>query len=165
MIARFTLGAVCSLLLFLFFALAGTFSLLAYTSQPLRIEILEYISQGPALYLRGALLLFGLAALVLVLGVFTFGKRYYHLTGKTASVDLRLIRPLIQEAWEGKLALKKISLNPNRRLEILAEMPTNDLEAHEEELSSLEKKIADLLNKKIGYEHSFSLILAPKKCD
>ena len=159
--ARSLFAAIATLLLFLLFAFGAIFSLAGYSSPTFRLAILDHLTcEGASFYFQIGLFSSLLALGTLALGLYTFGRRYYHLEMGGASIDLQLIRPLIQEAWgNSAVVLKKVALSPRRRLELTAEVESADLELYEKELETLESKIADLLARKVGYRHKISLVL------
>lgn len=161
--ARSFFAAVATLLLFILFAFGATFAFFAYGSPLLRLQIAEHlVRESSSLYFQIALFCSLSAIATLALGIYTFGRRYYHLEMGGASIDLQLIRPIVQEAWgEASMTLKKVSLSPRRRLELIAEVSGDDLELYEKELEVLESKIEGLLARKVGYRHKISLVLFP----
>lgn len=141
-------------------ACAGFFFIALPWAPHVRMLCVAFLSQREDYFIPLGGLLLGIA---LILGIgfyFMQRKAYFQVRMSPAiHVEKALLRTLLEAYWKDRYPTEKLKtdvvLHPDQRIELIAELPTQESSAPEKLLADVEFEVGKLMYHQLGYKRDF----------
>lgn len=146
--------------------MAGILSLGIGKVPHMKMMFWKFLESNPSLFSVLGTSLIAVGSLLFVI-MFTLYKKVFYqvkMSSPDVQVNPRLIeayvKGCIKEVFPQSPTYCEVVVRKDQTLEILTKLSSMSVEEHEKALSLLEKKIGDLLQKKVGYQKEFYLTVS-----